>query len=81
MAESRKELFDLLAVAGRTTDLLVSKDQDLKILVAFHTVIFEDGHLVVSSQAYEFRTIYNAIDWLSSRFTRPGVVIREPFTD
>ena len=57
MAESREKFLDLLAVAGRTGNFLVSKDQDLKILVAFHTVIFEDGHLLVSLQAYDFRTI------------------------
>jgi len=57
VAESREKFLDLLAVAGRTGNFLVSKDQDLKILVAFHTVIFEDGHLLVSLQAYDFRTI------------------------
>ncbi len=57
MAKSRKKLFDLLAVAGGTSDFLASKDQDLKILVALHTVIFEDRHLVISSQAYDF--LYN----------------------
>ena len=53
MAERRKKLFDLLAVAGRTSDFLVSKDQDLKFPVAFHTVIFEDGHLIVSLQQFD----------------------------
>jgi hypothetical protein len=48
VAESREKFLDLLALARRTGDFLVSKDQDLKILIAFHTVILEDGHLVVS---------------------------------
>lgn len=57
MAESREELFDLLAVAGGTGDFLVSKDQDLEFVVALCAVIFEDGHLIVSLQAHHFRTI------------------------
>ena len=81
MAERRKKLFDLLAVAGGTGNFLVSKDQDLEFLVALHTVVFKDRHLIVSSQAHDFRTIYNGIACLSSRFTRLGVVISEPFTD
>jgi len=55
VAERRKKLFDLLAVAGGTGNFLVSKDQDLEFLVALHTVVFEDGHLIVSSQAHDFR--------------------------
>jgi hypothetical protein len=51
VAKSRKKLFNLLAVAGRTSNFLVSKDQNLKILVTFHTVIFEDRHFVVSLKA------------------------------
>jgi hypothetical protein len=50
VAKSRKKLFYLLAVAGGTNDFLVSKNQHLEIVVAFHTVIFEDGHLVASSE-------------------------------
>lgn len=68
MAETRKKLLDILGVAGGTSDFLVSKDQDLKILVAFHTVILKDWHILVSSQAYDFPTIYNHISYLSSRF-------------
>jgi hypothetical protein len=49
VAKRRKKLLDLLAVAGGTSDFLVSQDQDLEIVVAFHTVIFEDRHFVVSS--------------------------------
>ena len=48
VADSRKELRDLLAVAGGTSDFFFSKNQDLKILVAFGTVIFKDGHVIVS---------------------------------
>jgi hypothetical protein len=48
VADSRKELCDLLAVAGGTSDFFFSKNQDLKILVAFGTVIFKDGHAIVS---------------------------------
>ena len=57
MAERREKLFDLLAVAGGTGDFLVSKDQDLEFVVALRAVIFEDGHLIVSLQAHDFRTI------------------------
>jgi hypothetical protein len=48
VADGRKELCDLLAVAGGTSDFFFSKNQDLKILVAFGTVIFKDGHAIVS---------------------------------
>jgi hypothetical protein len=48
VADRRKELFDLLAVAGGTSDFFLSKNQDLKILVAFGTVVFKDGHVMVS---------------------------------
>jgi hypothetical protein len=48
VADSRKELCDLFAVAGGTSDFFLSKNQDLKILVAFRTVIFKDGHVLVS---------------------------------
>jgi len=48
VAESREKLFDLLAVAGRADDFLLSKDKDLEILVALHTMIFEDRHIMVS---------------------------------
>ena len=44
MAEGREELFDLGAFAGGAGDLLVTKDQGLKILVALHAVIFKDRH-------------------------------------
>jgi len=58
MTKSREKLFDLLAVAGGASDFLISKDQDLEILVTFHTVIFKDRHFVVSSQRYDsFYTI------------------------
>jgi hypothetical protein len=54
VAESRKELFDLLAVAGGTSGFVVSKDQELKFLVALHTVIFKYGHNTVdSSQIFD----------------------------
>jgi hypothetical protein len=48
VADRGKELLDLLAVAGGTSDFLFPKDQDLKFLVAFGTVIFKDGHVIVS---------------------------------
>jgi len=50
VAESREKLFDLLAVAGGTGDLLVSKDEDLKIRVALHTMIFKYRHSIDSLQ-------------------------------
>jgi hypothetical protein len=48
VANGGKEFLDLLAVARGTNDFLFSKDQDLEILVAFGTVIFKNGHVVVS---------------------------------
>jgi hypothetical protein len=44
MAEGGEELFNLGAVTGWTSDFLVTEDQDLKVLVAFHAVIFKDRH-------------------------------------
>jgi hypothetical protein len=44
VAEGGKEFFDPGAVAGGACDLLIAEDQDLKVLVAFHTVIFKDRH-------------------------------------
>jgi hypothetical protein len=48
VADSGKEFLDLLAVASGTSGFFFSKDQDLKFLVAFGTVIFKDGHVIVS---------------------------------
>ena len=48
MAAGGEKLFDLLAVAGRADDFLVSKDQDLKFLVAFRTVILKYRHFLSS---------------------------------
>jgi hypothetical protein len=45
VAEGGEELFDLGAVTGGAGDLLVTEDQGLKILVAFHAVVFKDGHI------------------------------------
>ena len=44
MAEGGEELFDLGPVTGGAGDLLVTKDQGLKILIAFHAVKFKDRH-------------------------------------
>jgi hypothetical protein len=44
VAEGGEELFDLGPLAGRTAHLLITEDQDLKILIALHTMIFKDGH-------------------------------------
>jgi hypothetical protein len=44
VAEGGEELFDLGPVTGGAGDFFVTEDQDLKILVAFHAVIFKDGH-------------------------------------
>jgi hypothetical protein len=57
VAETGKKLLDLLAVTRWTRDFLVSKDQDLKILFAFHTVIFEDGHFLLSPYLYFVRSL------------------------
>jgi hypothetical protein len=48
VAESREELLDLLTVAGRTTDLFVSKDYHFKLFVALRTMILENGHYGIS---------------------------------
>jgi len=53
VAETGKKLFDLLAVAGGTSDFLVSKDQNFKIPVALYAVILEDRHCVVSPYEYD----------------------------
>ena len=57
MAHSGEKLFDLFAVTVRTGDFLVPKDKDLKILVAFCTLVLEDRHMTVSSNAWNFPTI------------------------
>ena len=44
VAESGEKLGNLLAVASRAGDFLVSEDQDLKFLVAFLTVVFKNRH-------------------------------------
>jgi hypothetical protein len=44
VATGREKLFDFLAVTGGAGDFFVSKDQDFKVLVAFRTVILENGH-------------------------------------
>jgi hypothetical protein len=44
MAEGGEELFDLGPLTGRAGHLLITEDQDLKVLIAFHAPIFEDGH-------------------------------------
>jgi hypothetical protein len=61
VAETRKKFFHLLAVAGGTSDFLVSKDQNFEIVVALHTVIFEDRHLVVSPSNVQF---FNLCAWV-----------------
>jgi hypothetical protein len=48
VADSGKELCDLLTVAGGTNDLFISKRQNLKILVALGTVVLKNGHVIVS---------------------------------
>jgi hypothetical protein len=50
VAERREELFDLLPVAGGTSDFFVSKDEELKFLVALHTMIFKYWHSVISCE-------------------------------
>jgi hypothetical protein len=50
VAAGGEKLFDLLAVTGGAGDFFVSKDQDFKVLVAFCTVIFKNGHIFVSPQ-------------------------------
>jgi hypothetical protein len=44
VAEGGEEPFDLGRVAGRTADLLITVNQNFKVLIAFHAVIFKDGH-------------------------------------
>jgi hypothetical protein len=44
VAEGGEELFDLGPVAGGAGDFLITENQGLKILIAFHAVIFIDGH-------------------------------------
>jgi hypothetical protein len=44
VAEGGEELFDLGRVAGRTADLLITVNQNFKVLIAFHAVIFKDRH-------------------------------------
>jgi hypothetical protein len=44
VAEGGEEPFDLGRVTGGTADLLITINQNLKVLIAFHAVIFKDGH-------------------------------------
>jgi hypothetical protein len=48
VAASGEKLGDLLAVAGRAGNFLVSEDQDLEFLVAFLTVVFKNRHVTHS---------------------------------
>jgi hypothetical protein len=44
MAERRQKLIDPVSFAYRTGDLLVTENQELKVILAFRTMIFKDGH-------------------------------------
>jgi hypothetical protein len=44
VAEGGEELFDLGCFAGGTADLLVTVNQNFKVLIAFRAVIFKDRH-------------------------------------
>ena len=48
MAEGGKKLFNVVTVACRARDFLFTEDQDLKVLVALHTMIFKDRHYRLS---------------------------------
>jgi hypothetical protein len=49
MAEDRKKPLNVVAFACKTRHFLVTEDQDLKVLVALHTMIFKDRHARPSS--------------------------------
>ncbi len=49
MAENGKKSLNLIAYACRTGYFLITEDQDFKVLVALHTVIFKDRHVRLSS--------------------------------
>ncbi len=53
MAENRKKPLNLIAFACRTRHFLITEDQDLKVLVALHTVIFKDRHVRLSSYNFD----------------------------
>jgi len=45
MAEDREKLINLLSLAFRAGDFLLTEDQDLEVLSALHTMIFKDRHV------------------------------------
>jgi hypothetical protein len=55
VAKSREELFDLLAVAGGTGNLFVSKDYRFKLFITLGTMILEYGHYGISLLKSSFR--------------------------
>jgi hypothetical protein len=44
VAEDGEELFDLGPLTSGTGNLLIAEDQRLKVIIAFHAVIFKNRH-------------------------------------
>ena len=49
VGEGRKELLDVIALACRAWYILVAYDQYFKVIITFHTVVFEYRHMMASS--------------------------------
>jgi len=68
MTEGGEELFDLGPVTGRARYLLIAEDQDLEVLIAFHAVIFKDGHTNLRTY-YQYNTAEGLFPVLSPIFS------------
>jgi len=44
VAENRKKLIDVFPLACRAGDFLVAENQNLEVLSALRTIVFEDRH-------------------------------------
>jgi hypothetical protein len=60
MAESRKKLLNVVALACGARYFLVTEDQELEVLVALPTMIFKDRHAKASLQTFDLNLLgYN----------------------
>lgn len=60
MAESRKKLLNVVALACGARHFLVTEDQELEVLVTLPTMIFENRHAKASLQTFDLTLLaYN----------------------
>jgi len=60
MAESRKKLLNVVALACGARYFLATEDQELEVLVALPTMIFKDRHGKASLQTFDLNLLgYN----------------------